>query len=166
MIGLPSIQTTAIIAVIVGIAAFGAGWTTNGWRLNSKYQEEKQMQLEANQATFNRLLSERDTLAGKLSASNDSHIKELEIARNETNALRNKLDSGSIGLRINAKCPNTGLNATSTSGAGLDTGASAELDSTARLTYFALRDGINQTVARLNACQDELKLRTAKSSLE
>jgi hypothetical protein len=33
-----------IIAVVI---TFGAGWTTNGWRLNNRYEKEKIAQEEA-----------------------------------------------------------------------------------------------------------------------
>ncbi len=37
-----------LIGIIVAIAiTFGAGWTTNGWRLNTRYEKEKIAQEEA-----------------------------------------------------------------------------------------------------------------------
>jgi hypothetical protein len=46
MFGLINLRLIGIIVAIV--MTFGAGWVTNGWRLNTRYQAEKLAQEESN----------------------------------------------------------------------------------------------------------------------
>ena len=156
----PDLKTAAVVALVVGVAAFAGGYKVADWRLTGQYTAEK---LEASQAAAKALAdmtADRDALAGKLSAANDLHTTELRKAQNETNSLRDRLRAGSIGLRIAATCPES----QAPSGARVDTGTGAELGETARRAYFALRDGIDRASAQLAACQDELRLRTEGGS--
>lgn len=160
----PDLKTAAVVALVVGVVAFGGGYKVADWRLTGQYTAEK---LEANQEAAKALAdmtAERDALAGKLSAANDKHTNELRNAQNETNRLRDRLNAGSSGLRIAAICPGPRLDSQAASPARVDTGTGAELDSTARRAYFALRDGIDRASAQLAACQDELRLRTEGGS--
>lgn len=157
---IPDIKTAAIVALVVGVAAFGGGYKVADWRLMGQYTAEK---LKASQEAAKALADmtdERDKLAGKLSAANDLHTTELRKAQNETNSLRDRLRDGSIGLRIAATCPAPRLGPQTSSGARVDIGTGAELGEVARRAYFALRDGIDRASAQLAACQDELRLRT------
>lgn len=159
---IPDIKTAATVALIVGVFAFGGGYKVADWRLTGQYTAEK---LEASQAAAKALAdmtADRDLLAGKLSAANDLHTTELRKAQNETTRLRDRLNAGSSGLRIAAACPAARLGTQTPSGGRVDTGTGAELDTTARRAYFALRDGIDRASAQLAACQDELKLRTTE----
>lgn len=118
-------------------------------------------QQQANQAAFAALLADRDAKDATLSAAADKNFSALRTAQNETLRLRDRLASGSVGLRIAATCPQSTprLGAQTAPGARVDTGTGAELDPVARQAYFALRDGINRVDAKLAACQDELRLR-------
>lgn len=161
---IPDIKTAAIVALITAVVAFGGGYKVADWRLTGQYTAEK---LKASQAAAKALAdmtADRDALAGKLSAADDKHTNELRNAQNETNRLRDRLANSSSGLRIAATCPESRLGPQAASGARVDTGTGAELDSTARRAYFALRDGIDRASAQLAACQDELRLRTEGGS--
>lgn len=161
---IPDIKTAAIVALITAVVAFGGGYKVADWRLTGQYTAEK---LEASQEAAKALAAmtaDRDALAGKLSAANDQHTNELRNAQNETNRLRDRLANNSSGLRIAATCPESRLGPQAPSGARVDSGTGAELDSTARRAYFALRDGIDRASAQLAACQDELRLRTEGGS--
>lgn len=161
---IPDIKTAAIVALITAVAAFGGGYKVADWRLTGQYTAEK---LEASQEAAKALAdmtADRDALAGKLSAANDQHTNELRNAQNETNRLRDRLANSSSGLRIAATCPESRLGPQAAPGARVDTGTGAELDSTARRAYFALRDGIDRASAQLAACQDELRLRAEGGS--
>lgn len=160
----PDFKSLALVALIVGVFAFGGGYKVADWRLTGQYTAEK---LEASQAAAKALAdmtADRDLLAGKLSAADDKHTNELRNAQNETNRLRDRLANSSNGLRIAATCPESRLDPQAASGAHVDTGTGAELDSTARRAYFALRDGIDRASAQLAACQDQLTLRTSGGS--
>ncbi|MBK6587891.1 MAG: lysis protein [Acidobacteria bacterium] len=148
----PDLKTAAIVALIVGVAAFGGGYKVADWRLTGQYTAEK---LKASQDAAKALAdmtADRDLLAGKLSVANDKHTNELRNAQNETNRLRDRLANSSSGLRIAATCPESRLGPQAASGVRVDTGTGAELDSTARRAYFALRDGIDRASAQLAAC--------------
>ena len=161
---IPDIKTAAIVALVVGVFAFGGGYKVADWRLTGQYTAEKLEAAQTAAKALSDMTDERDKLAGKLSAANDLHTNELRNAQNETNRLRDRLNAGSSGLRIAAICPAPRLDAQTASPARVDTGTGAELDSTARRAYFALRDGIDRTSAQLAACQDELRLRTEGGS--
>ena len=135
--------------LILGVllAAFGAGWAGNGWRLDAKYQAEQTAQLRANAKALAALTTERDALSAK-----------LREAQNETTRLRNATP-GTVVLRVAAKCPAAGSTAQTASNPGVDTGTGAELAGTSRQAYFNLRDGIDYATGQLTACQGQLRLR-------
>lgn len=134
----------ALIAASL-LAAFMSGWEVNGWRRDADVADTVRL---ANKA--------RDALADRLRESDDAYAVQLQKAQDETNNLRDRVNAGPVRLRIAAKCPNM-PQAASSPGVGAGTGA--ELDPSARTAYFALRDGIDRTEAKLAACQAELKLR-------
>ncbi len=154
------------LAVAAGclVAAFGAGWSggwgVNGWRLSSAYNAERVTQRDAAAEVLRLALADRDRKADTLRAANDTNLAKLQGAQDETNLLRTRLASGTGGLRVRAICPTAPVpQAAPASGVG--DGAGAELDPAARRDYFALRDGINRVEAKLAACQDELRVRSA-----
>jgi hypothetical protein len=159
----PDLKTAAVVALVVGVVAFSGGYKVADWRLTAKANAEALDRAERAEKARDEAIAERDILAGKLSTANDKHTNELRNAQNETTRLRDRLNAGSIGLRIAGTCPRIG-EAQNAPGARVDTGTGAELDSTARRAYFALRDGIDRASAQLAACQDELRLRTEGGS--
>lgn len=136
------ISGRAALALAVLAAAFAWGWTARGWREDEKALRDLKTVTKA-----------RDALAARLKMSDDAHASKLKEAENETNRLRDRVSAGPVRLLVAAKCPELPQAA---SAPGVDSGARAELDSEARSAYFALRDGINQTEAKLAACQAEL----------
>lgn len=162
MLGLPDPRAALISALVIGCAAFAGGWSVNGWRLSSEYSAERLVAVQNARDALTRLTAERDALAAKLAASDDTHLAHLRTAQNETNRLRDCLRSGACGLRIAAVCPPAGSPAVA-AGPGVDTGAGARLDGAAESAYFALRDGIDRAQAQLAACQGELRLRAPAS---
>lgn len=156
----PDLKTAAVVALVVGVAAFSGGYKVADWRLTAQANADALERAQRAEKARDEAIAERDVLAGKLAAANDKHANDLRNAQNETNRLRDRLNAGSIGLRIAGTCPRLAAQAESAPGARVDTGAGAELDSTARRAYFALRDGIDRASAQLAACQDELRLRT------
>ena len=157
---LPGMQNLKGAALVVGLlAAFSGGYKVADWRLTAQANAEALERAQRAEKARDEAITERDKLAGELSAANDRHALDLRKAQNETNRLRDGLRDGSVGLRFSATCPRIG-ETQSAPGARVDTGTGAELDSTARRAYFALRDGIDRASAQLAACQSELKLRT------
>jgi len=160
---IPDLKTAAIVALVVGVAAFSGGYKVADWRLTAQANADALERAQRAEKALADMTADRDALAGKLSAANDKHANDLRNAQNETNRLRDRLANSSSGLRIAATCPRVG-ETQSAPGARVDTGTGAELDSTARRAYFALRDGIDRASAQLAACQDELRLRTEGGS--
>lgn len=139
-------------------AGFAGGWGVNGWRLESAYQTEENARLGAAIAERDAMREDRDKLAVKLATNNDTHLAQLRKAQNENITLRNRVDAGTVRLRVAATCPQP-VQTGESSGATVDPGTGPELDATARPTYHALRDGIKLVTAQLEACQGELRLR-------
>lgn len=138
------------------LAAFSGGWAVNGWRLQSAHEAERLQAAQDASETLRLAKASRDALAGRLRASDDLHAAELQKAQDETNRLRDRVSAGPVRLFVAAKCPATGTVPEAAHAPGVDPGARAELDSAARSTYFALRDGIDRAQAKLAACQAEL----------
>lgn len=145
-----------VAAVLCLLAAYAVGRSDGADLVQGRWDKAT---LAASQAWQ----TERDELAGKLTAANDKHSDDLRTHQNETNRLRGLLLAGSGGLRIAASCPETPGPAGSTR---MDSGAGAELGPTARQSYFALRDGIDRATSQLAACQEQLKLRTQTTSVD
>lgn len=142
------------------VTAFVGGWEVNGWRLTSAHDAER-LQAAADAAESLRFANaSRDALAARLRASDDLHAAQLQKAQNETNRLRDRVSAGPARLLVAAKCPAAPVLPQAASAPGVDSGTRAELNPEARSAYFALRDGINATEAKLAACQAELKERT------
>lgn len=147
-----------IVARIVGCAAlallaFVGGWKVNGWR----YEAQKAATAVQAASELKAATDARDALAVQLKASNDARLAAIQKAQDAENALRDRVASGNVRLRIAAHCPNSVPQAASSP--GMDSGAGPELDPAARPAYFALRTGILAIAGRLAACQDELRLR-------
>ena len=86
----PDIKTAAIVALVVGVAAFGGGYKVADWRLTGQYTAEKLEAAKTAAKALADMTDERNKLAGKLSAANDLHTTELRKAQNETNSLRDR----------------------------------------------------------------------------
>lgn len=149
------IQTVYVKGLVL-LAAFVAGAVVNGWRIEAHYAEKEKVATEA----LKTAQDERDALSKSLSQSSDKYANELKKAQDETNTLRNGIDSGAYSLRIKAKCPAIPVLPQAPSPTRVDSGAWAELDSDARRAYYTIRSGIDRASAQLAACQGELRLRT------
>lgn len=160
---IPDIRLPTVVALVVGVAAFVGGYTTSDWRWEAKTNAEALKRSQDASKARDEATAAYIHLAGELAAKNDQHAHELRVAQDETNRLRARVNDGAIGLRYAglAACPAT----PAAPGARVDTGAGAELDTTARRAYFALREGIDRASAQLAACQDELRARAADLSL-
>ena len=156
----PDLKTAAVVALVVGVAAFSGGYKVADWRLTAQANADALERAQRAEKARDEAIIERDALARKLAAKNDQHADELRKAQDETNRLRDRLRDGSIGLRIAGTCPRLDASPQAAPGARVDTGTGAELAEPARRAYFALRDGIDRASAQLAACQDELRLRT------
>lgn len=152
--------TILIFAVMWAALSFGAGWKVNGWRHDAAQLATANEAARVYNADRTRLVDANDKLTVALATSEGTQLAQLRKAQNETNRLRNCLLDNSCGLRVSVVRPVCAPSA-ATGGPNppVDSGASAELDSSTRRAYFALRDGIDQTVTQLGACQEQLRLR-------
>jgi phage-related tail protein len=155
----------AITFIIAALACF-SGWEINGWRLGMEIQSIKakhsdEMVQQANEASAKKAVLEkvRDALADKLAALNADYTTKLSKARHDNQTLRDRLASGTIGLRIDATCPSTPAgSAQAAQGGSVDSGSGAQLSAAAGSAYSALRDNITTTETTLIACQNSLRL--------
>ncbi|MFY3136443.1 lysis system i-spanin subunit Rz [Achromobacter xylosoxidans] len=82
----------------------------------------------------------------------------MRNAQIQDDGLRADVDAGRQRLRARAACPGTGRGMfDANTAAGGDHGAGAKLDPSARSDCFALRAGIQQLTAQLQACQAWLR---------
>lgn len=148
-------------AIAALLAAFALGWLVNGWRLDAGIQRDKLERQQAFDQRIKAATDERDALAAQLRVSADDHLKQLDEARNENKALRDRVDTGAVRLRVAAKCPAVAAPGMpqAPAPAGVDDGAGAELDPAARPTYWSLRDGIVACKVKVDALQDQLRKR-------
>ncbi len=146
-----------LIAIALLAAGFGGGWAVNGWRLDAEHGQERiQLAKERNDQLL-AAIRQRDDLADKVDQVDKKRTAQLTKARNENQALTDRLAARTAGLRIEATCPQSG-STESTSNASVDSGAAAELTPSARQAYSALRQNIIETEGRLSACQELLTL--------
>ena len=148
------------------LAAFGAGWTVNGWRVGAKVDRIKAEQSAA-VATANRsalvlqqrLHAEQESKAAELAAIDAAGQTRLRSAQDENDRLQRCIAAGTCGLRVNvvrSACP-AGSVPGAAAASGVDFGAGTELASDARQDYFTLRNGLGRVHAKLDACQQALR---------
>ena len=153
-----------IISIVIALAGFFAGWQSNGWRLGMEIQSIKaqhsaELVQQANEASSKKATLEkvRDALADKLAVLDAEYTAQLSKARHDNQTLRNRLASGTVGLRIDATCPSAGTgSAQSAQGGGVDSDSGAVLSAAAGQAYLDLRDNITTTEVTLQACQGAL----------
>ncbi|AAT37765.1 Rz-like spanin [Burkholderia phage BcepB1A] len=117
-------------------------------------ESDRNKQLLSDYATA---VQQRDKLQRDADAAADVAAKNLKDAQNETNRLQACVNSGSgCGLRVRVVTVATGSNAsgaTVPATVAVDSSGFARLDSTAGSAYFALRRGIDEVTAQLQACK-------------
>lgn len=151
-------QIAAALALACFLGGFLSGYKVDNMQQTAKAETAARKASEAAIKQRDDALAAYLHLAGELSAKTDQHAADLKKAQNETNDLRDRANRGAIGLRLAGTCP-TPSQATPAPGSRVGFGTGAELDSTARRAYFALRDGIDQATAKLAACQSQLTAR-------
>lgn len=143
------------VALLLAVLGFGAGWTSNGWRLDAARQRDVAAERTATLAAVRAADDEREAWATRQAAIDETNSRALREAKDETSKLRDCVAAGTCGLRIAATCRRADLPGTP-AGGGVDTGASPRLTADAEQAYFALRDGIVTVRAQLAACQETL----------
>lgn len=98
--------------------------------------------------------AKRSEQATNVAAADKKHTGELTDAKAETARLRACIADGSCGLRIRATCPTTPADVPGTpSASSVDDAGGARLTGDAGFAYYALRDTLNATQAKLKMCQ-------------
>ncbi|WP_185844226.1 lysis system i-spanin subunit Rz [Bordetella hinzii] len=154
----------AVAALAGGLALGSAAWTAQTWR----YGERLAIQLAARadevaegQRQAREILARRHAAVAEINERNAraewAAYGGMRNAQIQDNGLRADVDAGRRRLYVRAACPAAGSGLSEASAAaGVDHGARAELDPAARSDYFALRAGIQQLTAQLEACQARL----------
>lgn len=153
-----------IISMTIAALGFAGGWVSNGWRLGLEIQaiHAAHAQEDAARATAALeqravLAKERDALAERLHLVDTTKTAQLTKARNENQALADRIAAGAVGLRVDATCTGAGSGQTeSAEGGGVDSPAGAQLSAAAGSAYSALRENIATTEVTLQACQGAL----------
>jgi len=106
-----------------------------------------------------KLQDDSDALRDQLAAKDKEYTKQLQDAHSETNTLRDCIDNGSCGLRVQAKCPASATKPATqvlpgpATPASVGNDAGPELTADARQAYYSLRDGIATVTKQLAYCQ-------------
>ena len=146
-----------VIPILVALAVgFGTGWTVNGWRGQAKWSEREAAWSAATATAVMQAREREQVLADAIAIIDAENTTERTKAHAENDRLRAAVDAGAQRLHVRATCPAADVPAT-TSGAGVDHGAGAELAADARPDYFALRAGLIDVERRLAACQGILR---------
>ncbi len=160
-----------VIALAVLMVGFGAGWTSNGWRLgtqiaNLKTEHEQAVNAAAEVTRLAQKAEDakHEAEVQRLAAIDKTHTDNLKKANDETNRLQRCLDNGTCGLRVNVvgSCSADRLPGSASSGR-MDLGSGAQLTADARRSYFDLRAGIATVTEQLGACQESLSRSDARA---
>ncbi|WP_255508615.1 lysis system i-spanin subunit Rz [Achromobacter sp. ACM02] len=153
-------------AVLAGaLLAGGAAWTAQGWRygaqIASMRADEADRVAEA-QRQAREIMQRRYAEVGEINERNAkaewAAYGGLRSAQTKDEGLRADVDAGRQRLHVNATCPAaSGGMSEARAAARVGDGARPELDPAARSDYFALRAGIRQVTAQLEACQARLR---------
>lgn len=144
-----------LVAGVVLVASFGAGWAVNGWRCEARERKTAGEYATALQTAMIEARRREAEMSEEIAAIDAQRTKEVQDAQADNDRLRADVASGVKRLRVRAKCP-AGVSAPPAA-SGVDTDAAAELSGAARQDYHALRAGIAQVTGQLLACQDYVR---------
>jgi len=149
-------------ALVVGaIVAGGAAWKAQSWRYGAEIAGMKAGQsarVAESQRQAREIFERRVAEVGQINERNAkaewAAYGGMRNAQVQDDGLRADVDAGSQRLHVAASCPaaSSGVPKADAS-THVGDGTRAELDPSARPTYFALRAGIRQVTAQLAACQ-------------
>lgn len=147
----------AVGAFIAG----GAAWKAQGWRYGAdisalKADESARVADSQRQAReiLERRVAEVDQINERNAKAEWAAYGGMRNAQVQDDGLRADVDAGRQRLHVAASCPAAGGGVSQAgAAAGVGDGTRAELDPAARPDYFALRAGIRQVTAQLEACQ-------------
>jgi len=151
--GLPW-KVIGAIALAAGI--FFGGWTVNGWRWQSKWDNREAAYSKAAEKSSEEARAKETDWAARFAAVDKEREAERTKANEEIARFRAAVDDGAVRLRVRAHCPAPGVSQPAGT-PGVGDAAAPELDPAARQDYFALRQGILDLERQLNEAQDLLE---------
>ncbi|GAB1829229.1 lysis system i-spanin subunit Rz [Achromobacter xylosoxidans] len=155
----------AAAALAGGLALGAASWTTQGWRYGEQLASQRAARADEvaeGQRQAREILAQRHAAVAEINERNAraewAAYGGMRNAQIQDDGLRADVDAGRQRLHVRAACAAAdGRVSEADAAAGVGHGASAELDPAARSDYFALRAGIRQLTAQLQACQAWLR---------
>lgn len=149
-------------ALVVGACA---AWAAQGWRYGAEIagmRADDASRVAEAQRQAREILRRRIADVGEINERNAkaewAAYGGLRSAQTEDDGLRADVDAGRQRLRVQATCAAAGGGVPAAGAAArVGDGARTELDPAARSDYFALRAGIRQVTAQLQACQAWLR---------
>lgn len=147
----------AVGALIAG----GAAWKAQGWRYCAEIaslKADESARVAESQRQAREILERRVAEVGQINERNAkaewAAYGGMRNAQVQDDGLRADVDAGRQRLHVAASCPAAGGGVPQAGAAArVGDGTRAELDPAARSDYFALRAGIRQVTAQLEACQ-------------
>lgn len=155
----------AVVGLAAAALASCATWTAQGWRYG---EEIATMRADESGRVADAQRQAREILQRRYAAVAETNERNaraewaayggMRNAQVQDDRLRADVDAGRQRLHVAAACPAArGGVSDAGAGTGVGNGARAELDPAARSDYFALRAGIRQVTAQLEACQARLR---------
>lgn len=147
------------------IAGAALAWTVQGWRYGAELANQRADRAEEvadGQRQAREILARRraevDGIDERNARAEWAAYGGMRNAQIQDDGLRADIDAGRQRLHVRAACPAAGGGMPEAGAAtGVGHGTRAELDPAARSDYFALRAGIQQITAQLEACQARLR---------
>ena len=156
------VKAWAACVLLAVLLAFGAAWKVQGWRYEARLAQQAGLHKDDLTAISNAAATQaraeqykRLALEQRLSASEQTHFKELTDAEKQQDRLRYRLATSDLRLSVLLKDPTSCNAVPSTTGAGgvVHGGATAQLDPAHAQRIVAITDDGDRGLIALKACQ-------------
>ena len=142
-------RLTAIICAIVICLLVSMAWAINHYRENAiTYRDQRDKAIDK-LSLANATITDMTTRQRDVAALDAKYTGELANAKKQLDDLQRCVSTGKCGLRINAKCPESGT----TDSTGLDDVSGPRLTLAAERDYFTLRERIEITGKQIAGLQ-------------
>ncbi|AOE63804.1 lysis system i-spanin subunit Rz [Pseudomonas corrugata] len=156
------VKAWAIGLLVAVLLAFGAAWKVQDWRYGKQLAEQAGLHKDDLTAISNAAATQaraeqgkRVALEQRLSASEQTHYKELSDAQTNQARLRDRLATSDLRLSVLLEDPASCSAVPATAGAGgvVHGGARAQLDPAHAQRIVAITDDGDRGLIALKACQ-------------
>lgn len=149
-------QALLVIVVTLSVVIFSGFRHIESLNQDNTKLEQTNAALIADNNEKNKTITDMEALQKEASALDVEHIKEMNRAKSNLETLQRGVANGTVGLRVNAKCPMSATTGQATTGS-VGNGTSPGLTDAAERDYFTIRDRINTANSQINYLQSYIK---------